>query len=131
MEVNMSKQVIHSDNAPAAIGPYSQAIAVPAGQLLFCSGQIALRPDGSFVDGDAATQARQSMNNLGEVLKAANMDFSHVTRCTIFMLDLNDYAAVNAVYAEYFGDKPPSRAAVEVSRLPRDARVEIDCIAVR
>lgn len=127
----MSKQVIHSDNAPAAIGPYSQAIAVPAGQLLFCSGQIALRPDGSFVDGDAATQARQAMNNLGEVLKAANMDFSHVTRCTIFMLDLNDYAAVNAVYAEYFGDKPPSRAAVEVSRLPRDARVEIDCIAVR
>lgn len=127
----MSKQVIHSDNAPAAIGPYSQAIAVPAGQLLFCSGQIALRPDGSFVDGDAATQARQAMNNLGEVLKAAGMDFSHVTRCTIFMLDLNDYAAVNAVYAEYFGDKPPSRAAVEVSRLPRDARVEIDCIAVR
>jgi len=127
----MSKQVVHSDNAPAAIGPYSQAIAVPAGQLLFCSGQIALRPDGSFVDGDAATQARQSMNNLGEVLKAAGMDFSHVTRCTIFMLDLNDYAAVNAVYAEYFGDKPPSRAAVEVSRLPRDARVEIDCIAVR
>ena len=127
----MSKQVIHSDNAPAAIGPYSQAIAVPAGQLLFCSGQIALRPDGSFVDGDAATQARQAMNNLGEVLKAANMDFSHVTRCTIFMLDLNVYAAVNAVYAEYFGDKPPSRAAVEVSRLPRDARVEIDCIAVR
>ena len=127
----MSKQVIHSDNAPAAIGPYSQAIAVPAGQLLFCSGQIALRPDGSFVDGDAATQARQAMNNLGEVLNAAGMDFSHVTRCTIFMLDLNDYAAVNAVYAEYFGDKPPSRAAVEVSRLPRDARVEIDCIAVR
>ena len=127
----MSKQVVHSDNAPAAIGPYSQAIAVPAGQLLFCSGQIALRPDGSFVDGDAATQARQAMNNLGEVLKAAGMDFSHVTRCTIFMLDLNDYAAVNAVYAEYFRDKPPSRAAVEVSRLPRDARVEIDCIAVR
>ena len=126
----MSRQVIHSDSAPPAIGPYSQAISVPAGRMVFCSGQIALRPDGSFIDGDAATQARQAMDNLGHVLRQAGLNYAHITRCTIFMLDLEDYAAVNAVYAEYFDEMPPSRAAVQVSRLPKDARVEIDCIAV-
>lgn len=126
----MSRQVIHSDSAPAAIGPYSQAISVPAGRMVFCSGQIALRADGSFIDGDAATQARQAMDNLGHVLRQAGLSYAHITRCTIFMLDLEDYAAVNAVYAEYFDEMPPSRAAVQVSRLPKDARVEIDCIAV-
>jgi len=126
----MSKEVIATPSAPAAIGPYSQAIAVCPQRLLFCSGQVALTPDGSFIDGDAATQARQAMENLGAVLSAAGMDYSNIVKSTIFLIDMGDYAAVNAVYAEYFGDAaPPARAAVAVARLPKDARVEIECVA--
>ena len=126
----MSKHVIATTDAPAAIGPYSQAIEVTASRLLFCSGQVALTPDGSFIDGDAATQARQAMTNLAAVLAAANMDFSNVVKCTIFLIDMADYGAVNTVYAEYFsGGTPPARAAVAVAALPANARVEIECIA--
>lgn len=125
----MARTVIATSEAPAAIGPYSQGI-VATGRMVFCSGQLALRPDGSFADGDAAAQTRQIMANLGAVLKAGGATFDDVVKVTIFLIDLNDYAAVNAVYAESFGAAPPARAAVQVSRLPRDARVEIECIAV-
>ncbi len=125
----MSKQVISTDKAPAAIGPYSQAI-LAQGRLVFCSGQVALRPDGSFVDGGVGPQTRQAMNNLQAVLEAAGASFDHVVKVTIFLADLGDYAEVNAIYAEYFGELPPARAAVEVSRLPKDALVEIECVAV-
>lgn len=125
----MSKEVIATPDAPAAIGPYSQAISA-TGRLVFCSGQVALTPEGSFVDGDAGAQTQQAMNNLAQVLAAADASFEDVVKVTIFMKDLNDYAAVNAVYAEYFSEAPPARAAVEVARLPKDALVEIECIAV-
>ncbi len=125
----MSREVIATDGAPAAIGPYSQAIAA-TGRMVFCSGQVALTPDGSFAGGDAAAQTRQAMDNLGAVLRAAGAGFEHVVMVTIFLADLADYAAVNAVYAEYFADAPPARAAVQVGRLPKDALVEIACIAV-
>ena len=126
----MSKRVIATPNAPAAIGPYSQAIAVAArAQLIFCSGQVALTPEGDFINGDAAAQTRQAMINLGEVLNAAGATYGDIVKVTIFLADLEDYGAVNAVYAEYFDEAPPARAAVEVSRLPKDARVEIECIA--
>lgn len=125
----MARTVITTSGAPAAIGPYSQGISA-TGRMVFCSGQLALRPDGTFADGDAATQTRQIMANLKAVLAAGGATFDDVVKVTIFLIDLNDYAAVNAVYAESFGAAPPARAAVEVSRLPRDARVEIECIAV-
>ena len=125
----MSKRIIHTPHAPAAIGPYSQAVAVTHPSLIFCSGQVALRPDGTFVDGDAAAQTRQAMNNLRAVLTAAGVGFEHVVKATIFLADLEDYAAVNKVYAEYFSIEPPARAAVQVARLPKDAKVEIEVIA--
>jgi 2-iminobutanoate/2-iminopropanoate deaminase len=126
----MAKHVIATTDAPAAIGPYSQAIAIDASRILFCSGQVALRPDGSFVGGDAATQTRQAMDNLAAVLAEAGMGFSNVVKTTIFLIDMADYGAVNNVYAEYFGgNAPPARAAVAVAALPKDARVEIQAIA--
>ncbi len=125
----MSKTVIHTDHAPAAIGPYSQAIAAQ-GKMVFCSGQVALTPAGAFLDVDVATQTRQVMTNLGEVLKAAGAGFDDVVKTTIFLIDLGDYATVNAVYAEFFGDAPPARAAIQVSALPKNAKVEIEAIAV-
>ncbi|NCG19927.1 MAG: reactive intermediate/imine deaminase [Rhodobacterales bacterium] len=125
----MPNTVIHTDNAPAAIGPYSQAVSA-RGRMVFCSGQVALTADGVFLDEDVAIQTRQVMNNLGEVLKAAEASFASVVKTTIFLTDLGDYAAVNTVYAEYFGDAPPARAAIQVSALPKNAKVEIEAIAV-
>ena len=128
----MSRTVIHSDAAPRAIGPYSQAISVPAGQMIFCSGQIPLDPvSGVLVQGDIATQSERVMKNLEAVLAAAGANFSHVVRCTIFLTDMNDFSKVNEVYARYFTAAPPSRATVQVSVLPKGAQVEIDCIAVK
>ncbi|MSP24870.1 MAG: RidA family protein [Myxococcales bacterium] len=124
----MSKTAIHTDRAPRAIGPYSQAIK--AGALVFCSGQIALDPmTGQLVDGDVEAQARQVMSNLGAVLEAAGASFGDVVKTTIFLANLADFQKVNAIYAEYFPDPPPARATVEVSGLPRGALVEIDAIA--
>ena len=125
----MSKTAISTPDAPAAIGPYSQAIAA-SGRTIYCSGQVALTPSGAFIDGDAATQTRQAMENLKAVLAAADATFEDVVKVTIFMKDLEDYAAVNTIYATYFSSVPPARAAVEVARLPKDALVEIECIAV-
>jgi 2-iminobutanoate/2-iminopropanoate deaminase len=124
----MSKRVIHTDLAPAAIGPYSQA--VQSGDLVFCSGQIALLPGtGAMVDGDVETQTKQVLQNLGKVLEAAGASWNDVVKTTIYLKDLGDFQRVNAIYAERFGDDAPARATVEVSRLPKDALVEIDAIA--
>lgn len=127
----MSRQVISSPEAPKAIGPYSQAIAVPAAaRLVFLSGQIPLDPaTGEIVPGDVAVQAERVMKNLEAVLTAAGLGFAQVARCTIFLTDLADFAKVNEVYGRFFPGEPPARVTVQVSALPRGARVEIDAIA--
>jgi 2-iminobutanoate/2-iminopropanoate deaminase len=120
---------VTSGNAPAPVGPYSQAIR--AGGLVFCSGQIALDPaTGTMVGGDVADQTRQVLRNLGEVLHAAGTSFEHVVRTTVYLADLEDFSRMNAVYGEFFGNPAPARSTIQAARLPRDARVEIDAIAV-
>ena len=122
------KQAISSPDAPKAIGPYSQAVR--AGQLLFVSGQVPLDPaTGQIVAGDIAAQTRRVFDNLGAVLKAGGRSFADVVRTTVFLADMNDFAAVNEVYGSYFSEPYPARATVQVARLPKDARVEIDLIA--
>ncbi len=129
----MERTIVRTDQAPAAIGPYSQAVVVPMGdrKMIFCSGQIPLDPvTGAMIDGDIAAQTRQVLENLGAVLAAANATFANVVRTTIFLADMADFTAVNAVYGERFTTDAPARATVQAARLPRDARVEIDAIAV-
>jgi 2-iminobutanoate/2-iminopropanoate deaminase len=127
----MARKIVHSDDAPKAIGPYSQAVQVDAGKMTFLSGQIPLDPKTmEMVQGDVVAQAEQVMKNLGAVLKAAGLDFSHVVRSTIFLTDLADFARVNEVYGRYFTGQPPARATVQVAALPRGSKVEIDAIAV-
>lgn len=127
----MARDVIHSDQAPKAIGPYSQAIRVDAGRMIFCSGQIPLdAATGEMFQGDVAGQTEKVMQNLEAVLTAAGATFQNVVRCTIYLTDLNDFAVVNEVYGKRFPSQPPARATVEVSALPRGSKVEIDCIAV-
>jgi 2-iminobutanoate/2-iminopropanoate deaminase len=122
------KQAISSPGAPKAIGPYSQAVR--AGQLLFVSGQVPLDPaTGQMVEGDIASQTRRVFDNLAAVLKAGGRSFADVVRTTVFLADMNDFAAVNEVYGTYFTEPYPARATVQVARLPKDARVEIDVIA--
>jgi len=122
---------ISTENAPKAIGPYSQAIACE-GKLLFCSGQIPLDPKSGEMTGasDVRAQARRVMENLKAVLEAAGASLAKVVKTTIYLADLQDFAAVNEIYAGYFGEAPPARATVEVAGLPRGAMVEIDAIAV-
>jgi 2-iminobutanoate/2-iminopropanoate deaminase len=123
------RQAVSTSSAPAAIGPYSQAIR--AGNLLFVSGQIPLDPGtGAMVSGDIAAQTRQVFANLDAILKAAGASFDHVVRTTVYLADMNDFPAMNAVYGEYFASPAPARATVQAARLPRDSRVEIDVIAV-
>lgn len=124
----MSK-AISTPHAPGAIGPYSQAIRT--GDTLYCSGQIPLDPaTGQMVTGDIRLETKRVMDNLAAVLTEAGFGWKHVVRATIFVADLGDFAAINEVYGGYFaGLTPPARATVQVARLPRDARVEIDCIA--
>ncbi|NOJ95820.1 RidA family protein [Corallococcus sp. CA049B] len=127
----MARKAIHSDDAPKAIGPYSQAVQVDAGKMTFLSGQIPLDPKTmELVPGDVVAQAEQVMKNLQAVLAASGLDFSHVVRCTIFLTNLGDFAKVNEVYARAFAGSPPARATVQVSALPRGSQVEIDAIAV-
>lgn len=127
----MTRDIIQTADAPAAIGPYSQAVAVAAGRMVFCSGQIPLDPKtGEVVPGDVVVQAEQVMKNLGAVLKAAGLDYGHVVRCGIFLTNLSDFGKVNEVYGRYFPLNPPARATVQVSALPRGVQVEIDAIAV-
>jgi 2-iminobutanoate/2-iminopropanoate deaminase len=123
------REAIAAAGAPAAIGPYSPAIR--AGNLLFISGQIPIDPTtGEIVHGDIGAQTDQVMRNIEALLAAAGAGFEHVVRSTVFLVDLNEFAAVNATYGKYVGSPPPARATVQVSRLPRDVRVEIDAIAV-
>ena len=122
------KVVVSSPAAPKAIGPYSPAIR--AGQLLFVSGQVSIDPaSGSFVAGGIKAETRRVLENIGALLKAGNLDFSAVVRTTVFLSDMNDFAAMNEVYGGFFAEPYPARATVQVARLPRDARVEIDVIA--
>jgi len=122
------KQAVSSPDAPKAIGPYSQAVR--AGQLLFVSGQVPLDPaTGQIVSDDIAAQTRRVFDNLGAVLKAGGRSFADVVRTTVFLADMNDFATVNEVYGTYFSEPYPARATVQVARLPKDARVEIDVIA--
>ena len=127
----MEKQIIQTDKAPAPVGPYNQAIAA-SGKMLFCSGQIAIDPSsGTILDGDVQTQTKQVMANLAAVLEAAGADWSNVVKTGVFLKDMNDFAAVNEIYATYFDEATaPARACVEVARLPKDVLVEIECIAV-
>ena len=122
------RRAIRTDAAPAAIGPYSQAIA--HGGLVFCSGQIAIDPaTGQLVEGDAAAQAERVMKNLAAVLEAAGTSLDKVLKTTIFLTDLGEFGRVNEVYASFFSADPPARETVEVSRLPKDVAVEISVIA--
>ena len=124
----MTKQTVSSSSAPKAIGPYSQAVR--AGQLLFISGQVPLDPaTGRMVAGGIAEQTRRVLDNIGAVLTAGERSFADVVRTTIFLADMNDFAAVNEIYGQYFSEPYPARATVQVARLPKDARVEIDVIA--
>ena len=122
------KRAVSASDAPKAIGPYSHAIR--AGELLFVSGQVPIDPaTGNLVDGDITAQTRRVMNNLEAVLKAGGLSFANVIRTTIFLADMSDFAAVNAVYGTFFSEPYPARATVQVSRLPKDAGVEIDAMA--
>ncbi|NUO07753.1 MAG: RidA family protein [Candidatus Brocadia sp.] len=124
----MEKVVISTTAAPAAIGPYSQAIRI--GNLVFLSGQIPIMPaTGEIVQGNVQVQTRQVLENLKCILTAAGTSLDKVIKTTIFMKDMKDYAAINDVYKEFFSDKPPARAAVQAARLPKDANVEIEAIA--
>lgn len=123
-------EAIRSEAAPAPIGPYSQAVR--SGREVFCSGQVALDPKTGELTGggDVAAQTRQALENLSAVLAAAGLSFADVVKTTIFLIDMNDFAAVNEVYAEYVGETKPARSTVAVAGLPKGARVEIDAIAV-
>ena len=123
------REIISTENAPGAIGPYSQA--VKTGNMVFCSGQIPIDPQtGNFVSEDVAEQTRQVLKNLSAVLEAAGTNLNNVVKTSVFLADMNDFAAMNEVYAEFFSENKPARATVQAARLPRDARVEIECIAV-
>lgn len=123
------REVIATDQAPRAIGPYSQAIR--AGNLLFCSGQIPIDPaTGEFVSGGVAEQTEQVMRNLSAVLKAGQSSLKQVVKTTVFLADMDDFTAMNEVYGRFFGENPPARATVQAARLPRDAKVEIEAIAL-
>ena len=125
----MSIETVSTQKAPAAIGPYSQAVKL--GNMVFTSGQIPINPaTGEIVAGDIEAQARQVLENLGEVLKAAGSDFGHVVKAVVFIKDMNNFAAVNKIYGEYFSSPYPARSCVEVARLPRDVGVEIEAVAV-
>ena len=125
----MEHKVVSTTDAPQAIGPYSQAISI--GDLVFCSGQIPLTPQGKIVEGDITAQTRQVLTNLQAVLAAAGSSLARVVKTTVFLADLGDFAPMNQVYSEFFDSAPPARSTVQVARLPRDARVEIEAIAVR
>lgn len=122
------KQPVSTPDAPAAIGPYSQAVRL--GNLVFTSGQIPLRPDGTIVEGNVEEQAHQVFANLQAVLSAAGTGLEHTVKATVFVADLGQFAELNAVYAQYFQEPFPARSTVEVSRLPRDVLVEIEVVAV-
>jgi len=125
----MTKKIILTDQAPAPIGPYSQAVL--SGNTLYVSGQIPIDPEtGDLVAGDIQVEAHQVMQNIGAILESAQMGFSNVVKCTIFVKDLNDFGAINETYGSFFSQEdPPARETVEVSQLPKNVNLEISCIA--
>jgi 2-iminobutanoate/2-iminopropanoate deaminase len=125
----MVKEIISTENAPGAIGPYSQA--VKTSNLIFVSGQIPIDPTtGEFVSDEIKSQTEQVLQNLSAILEAAGSRLENVVKTTVFLADMNDFAAMNEIYGRYFSEHKPARATVEAARLPRDARVEIECIAL-
>lgn len=122
------KKIIYTSNAPEPIGPYSQAVI--AGNMLYASGQVALTPGGELVVGSVKDEAHQVMKNIGAVLSEAGLDYSNIVKTSIFLKSMDDFAAVNEVYGSYFSGNEPARETVEVSRLPKDVRVEISITAL-
>ncbi len=124
----MGKEIVSTKNAPGAIGPYSQAIK--AGGFVYCSGQIPIDPaTGNFVSNNVGEQTEQVLKNLNAVLDAAGSGLNEVVKTTVFLADMNDFAEMNEVYGRFFSENKPARATVQAARLPRDARVEIECVA--
>jgi 2-iminobutanoate/2-iminopropanoate deaminase len=129
-EKHLTKEIISTEHAPPAIGPYTQAIRV--GDFLFLSGQIPINPvTGEVEDGDITSQTERVLSNIGAVLSAGGMSFDDIVHCSVFLADLDDFEFMNRVYASYFTTEPPTRATVEVTRLPRDVKIEISAIAVK
>ena len=127
----MSRTVVKTDKAPAAIGPYSQGIVVEPNRLVFTAGQVAMDPEtGDMVGSDIEAQTKQALENLKGVLEAAGSGLDSVVKTTVFLNDMNDFSRMNGVYETYFTKNPPARSAVEVARLPKDALVEIECVAL-
>ena len=125
----MKKKIVKSDKAPAALGPYS--VGVKVGHMVFTAGQLGIDPaSGDFVEGGIEAQTRQALENINAVLEAAGTKMSKVVKTTVFLLDMNDFGAMNGVYGEYFTKKFPARSAVQVARLPKDGLVEIEAIAL-
>jgi len=126
------RQIIKTDAAPAAIGPYSQAVRAQGDAFVFCSGQIPIDPKTGQISGKSTSeQCRQVMDNISALLKAAGSDLSRVVKTTIFLTDLGDFGPVNEMYSTYFDTAPPARSTVQVSRLPKDVKIEIEVIAVQ
>jgi 2-iminobutanoate/2-iminopropanoate deaminase len=125
------KQVIATDNAPKAIGPYSQAIKIKSGETIYTAGQLGIDPaTGNLVDDGITAETRQALKNIKAILTAAGSDLDQVIKTTVFLKDLNDFAAMNAVYAEFFPKNAPARSTIQVARLPKDGLVEIEAIAL-
>jgi len=125
------REIINTSKAPGAIGPYSQAVKIPAGKMIFTAGQIAFDPvTGQLLDGDIKIQTRRVLENVKAILEASGASLNDVVKTTVFMSNLGEFQAMNEVYAEFFPDNPPARSTVEVSALPRGAKVEIDTIAI-
>ena len=126
----MNRQIVATDTAPKAVGPYSQAVW--AGDILFCAGQIPLDPtSGNMVTGGIAEQTTRVLENIKGLLKSQNIDFANVVKATVYLSDMNNFGAMNEIYAKYFPASPPARSTVQVARLPKDALVEIEVVAVR
>lgn len=124
-----TRTVVHTDEAPKAIGPYSQAIIVNG--MVFCAGQTPIDPaTGNLVEGGIEAQTHRALKNIGAVLRAAGSDYAKVVKTTVFLKNMNDFAVMNGIYATYFAESPPARSTVEVARLPKDCLFEIECIAV-
>lgn len=131
-QTDVMKQVLHTDKAPAAIGPYSQGTAAKGGEIVFVSGQLPIdAATGNFAGEDIAAQTRQSLLNVQAILESHGCTLDNVIKTTVFLKDMNEFAQMNEVYATFFTAEPPARAAVEVARLPKDAKVEIEAVAVK
>ena len=129
-ETKIMKKIISTNKAQAAIGPYSQAVL--SGNILYCSGQIAINPkNGKLVTDNIIDETTQVMNNISEILEAAEIDFSNVVKCSIFMKDMGEYTKINDVYSSYFAKNPPARESIQVSKLPKNVNIEISVIAVK